>query len=113
MEEELQARARLGISQKPSISSDPPSLLLPSRDAQVPPAHSQWLSTMPGATFPGLQLELRDMIYALSLKSDPQLSAIENPEGVFSVPNTNVLSVSSQIRKEAIQLLRTSDTWSS
>ena len=107
-----QAMVRLSLSQTPSSSSPPSSLLSPARTQQTPPpAPAQGSLTLSTANFLGLPREIRNMIYTLILAVDPNPPLIEDDETPYVLPHTDVLCVNCQVRREATEILRSSNTW--
>jgi hypothetical protein len=107
-----QALARLGVSQTPSVNENPPSSMPPPHTLDSPSSASPMDHLVPArTTFLGLPREIRDMMYGQILTVDPDPPLIDDDDQPFIIPCTQVLRINSQVRSEAMEILRSQNTW--
>ena len=112
-EEDLcQTLRRLHLSQTVSPDNDPLSPTPASSSLQSPPpALIPGPATLPRSPFLRLPAELRDMTYSLLVVFDSDPPLIENYRESYNLPRMHVLQVNRQVRREAMEILRSRNTW--
>lgn len=106
-----QALVRVHISRALSVVSAYSQSVPSPTPQQKPSASAEGPLTPARATFLGLPLEIRDMIYGLILTVDPNPSLIEHDEEAYRFPDTQLFHVNAQVRREASEVLRSNNTW--